>query len=315
MHGLWLGPAERADVVVDFSQFAGKTLILYNDAPAPAPAFDARLDYFTGDGDQSMVGGAPNTPAGFGPNTRTIMQVYVDPTLLATQGNSQAFSLTALKNAFASTANKSGVYAATQPTTIVPEAGYNTAYNGLYTPRTNTYASIQATTLTFNPYTPLTFDSSCTATAPNQCATLDQKAIQELFTLDYGRMNATLGTELPNVNFTNQTTIPLGYVDPATEIIKQGNTQLWKITHNGVDTHFIHFHLFNVQVVNRCWSDGSFADRRQRIRVEGHRQDESVGRHPGGVTADHPDAAIPNSQQSAAPGRDGSAGIHRAPVH
>jgi hypothetical protein len=68
-------PAERADVVVDFSQFAGKTLILYNDAPAPAPApapaLGARLDYFTGDGDQSMVGGAPNTPPGYGPNTRT----------------------------------------------------------------------------------------------------------------------------------------------------------------------------------------------------------------------------------------------------
>ena len=35
---LFLGPAERADVIVDFSGFAGKTLILYNDAPAPVPA-------------------------------------------------------------------------------------------------------------------------------------------------------------------------------------------------------------------------------------------------------------------------------------
>ncbi|PYX85646.1 MAG: hypothetical protein DMG68_17600, partial [Acidobacteria bacterium] len=83
------------------------------------------------------------------------------------------------------------------------------------------------------------------------------KAIQELFTLDYGRMNAPLGTELPNVNFQNQTTIPLGYVDPATEIVRQGDTQLWKITHNGVDSHFIHFHLFNVQVINRVGWDGS----------------------------------------------------------
>ena len=46
---LLLAPAERADVVVDFSQFAGKTLILYNDAPAPVPAADPRLDYYTGD--------------------------------------------------------------------------------------------------------------------------------------------------------------------------------------------------------------------------------------------------------------------------
>jgi len=33
-HSLLLAPAERADVIVDFSQYRGKTLILYNDAPA-----------------------------------------------------------------------------------------------------------------------------------------------------------------------------------------------------------------------------------------------------------------------------------------
>ena len=249
VHGLWLGPAERADVIVDFSQFAGKTLILYNDAPTPAPAFDSRLDYFTGDGDQTAIGGAPNTPAGYGPNTRTVMQVIVD----GNDPNSQAFSLTALKNAFASTSTAPGVFASTQPTTIVPEPAYNTAYNGIYSPASSNYVPISATTFTFNPYAPQTFDSSCGA----NCANLGAKAIQELFTVDYGRMNATLGTELPNTNFTNQTTIPLGYVDPATEIIKQGQTQLWKITHNGVDSHFIHFHLFNVQVINRVGWDGS----------------------------------------------------------
>jgi len=249
VHGLWLGPAERADVIVDFSQFAGKTLILYNDAPTPAPAFDSRLDYFTGDGDQTAIGGAPNTPAGYGPNTRTVMQVIVD----GNNPNSQTFSLTALKNAFASTSTAPGVFASTQPTTIVPEPAYNTAYNGINAPASSNYVPISATTFTFNPYVPQTFDSPC----GTNCANLGAKAIQELFTVDYGRMNATLGTELPNTNFTNQTTIPLGYVDPATEIIKQGQTQLWKITHNGVDSHFIHFHLFNVQVINRVGWDGS----------------------------------------------------------
>jgi FtsP/CotA-like multicopper oxidase with cupredoxin domain len=248
VHGLWLGPAERADAVVDFSQFAGKTLILYNDAPTPAPAIDSRLDYFTGDGDQSPIGGAPNTPAGYGPNTRTVMQVIVD----GNDPNSQTFSLSALKAAFASTGTTPGLFAATQPTTIVPEPAYNSAYNSTFPA---TYASIQSTTLTFNPIAPLKFDVPCNGIA--NCGVMGQKAIQELFTLDYGRMNATLGTELPNVNFTNQTTIPLGYIDPTTEIIKQGDTQLWKITHNGVDSHFIHFHLFNVQVVNRVGWDGS----------------------------------------------------------
>ena len=32
-------------------------------------------------------------------------------------------------------------------------------------------------------------------------------------------MNATLGVELPFTNGSNQTTIPYGYIDPATEII------------------------------------------------------------------------------------------------
>ena len=82
-------------------------------------------------------------------------------------------------------------------------------------------------------------------------------------------MNATLGIELPNTSATIQTTIPLMYLDPPTEIIKPSaaaaprsgslddGTQIWKITHNGVDTHAIHFHLFNVQVINRVGWDGA----------------------------------------------------------
>ncbi len=62
---LFLGPAERADVIVDFSQVpAGSKLILYNDAPAPVPAFDPRYDYYTGDPDQTSTGGAPTHAAG-----------------------------------------------------------------------------------------------------------------------------------------------------------------------------------------------------------------------------------------------------------
>ncbi|WP_331232939.1 multicopper oxidase family protein [Natronorarus salvus] len=34
---LLLGPAERADVIVDFSGFAGRSLLLHNDAPTPFP--------------------------------------------------------------------------------------------------------------------------------------------------------------------------------------------------------------------------------------------------------------------------------------
>lgn len=76
-HSLLLGSAERADALVDFSQFAGQTLILYNDSPAAFPALDPRYDYYTGSPDLTSSGGAPTIQAGYGPNTRTIMQFRV----------------------------------------------------------------------------------------------------------------------------------------------------------------------------------------------------------------------------------------------
>ena len=76
-HSLLLGTAERADVVVDFSAYAGKTLILYNDAPAAFPAGVSVYDYYTGVPNQMDAGGAPTTQPGYGPNTRTIMQIRV----------------------------------------------------------------------------------------------------------------------------------------------------------------------------------------------------------------------------------------------
>ena len=76
-HSLLLGCAERADVLVDFSNYAGKTLIVYNDAPAAFPAIDPRYDYYTGNPDQTDTGGTPPTQVGFGPNIRTVMQIKV----------------------------------------------------------------------------------------------------------------------------------------------------------------------------------------------------------------------------------------------
>lgn len=236
-HGLFLGPAERADVIVDFTGVPnGSKLILYNDSPAPVPAFDPRLDYYTGDPDQSITGnntgGAPTTLAGFGPNTRTIMQFVV--------GNAAAdpaFNLTTLQTELPA------AFAASQPTPIVPQAVFGPAY-GATLP--NVYSKIQDTSLTYTP-----IGGTTPVTTP-----MGSKAIQELFELNYGRMNATLGVELPFTNFNTQTTIPLGYIDPPTEILNHGADQIWKITHNGVDTHAIHFHLFNVQLINRVGWDG-----------------------------------------------------------
>ena len=290
-------------------------MILYQDAPAPVPAFDPRNDYYTGDPDQTSTGGAPSTAAGFGPNTRTVMQFRV------AAGTGTPFNRAALNAAWPT------AYTSSQEPPLVPEKDYPAPYGSA----TNTYARIQDNTMTFAPpnvktvgsatvtvagsgYTSaptvgftggggagaagaatiaggkvvaitITNGGSAYTSAPTVGFTggggsgaaatatlgmtlgLEPKAIQELFELDFGRMNATLGVELPRTNANIQTTIPLGYVDPATEtltdsvtpgpVIAGDGTQIWKITHNGVDSHAIHFHLFNVQVINRVGWDGA----------------------------------------------------------
>ncbi len=119
---LMLGPAERSDVIVDFSGYpAGTAFILYNDAPAPNPLYDTRYDYYTGDPDQRSSGGAPSTPAGFGPNTRTIMQIVIGGTPSATPF-SAANLTTMLPKA----------YRTSQDPPIMPESAYNAAFNTAY---------------------------------------------------------------------------------------------------------------------------------------------------------------------------------------
>ncbi|AJE02689.1 multicopper oxidase domain-containing protein [Geobacter pickeringii] len=257
-HNLFLGPAERADVIVDFSAYAGKTLILYNDSCAACPATDTRLDYYTADPDSTATGGTVSTLAGYGPNTRTIMQIKV-----ATATPAPAFNQTALNAEFASTATKLGVFARSQEPIIVPQAPYNSAYDGNFPAGTTAYARIQNTSLTFQPLNLSTATPGDLVASP-LTINFAPKAIAEEFENTYGRMSAFLGVEVPFTNGMNQTTIFYGYIDPATEIVNDtpnltatpigsagDGTQIWKITHNGVDTHPVHFHLFDVQVINR----------------------------------------------------------------
>ncbi len=114
---LYLAPGERADVIVDFSRVpAGSKLILYNDAPAPAPNGDSRVDYYTGDVDQTAIGGAPATLAGYGPNTRTVLQFQVDGPAAA------PFDLERLERTLPA------AYAAAQDPVLVPSAEYDAVY-------------------------------------------------------------------------------------------------------------------------------------------------------------------------------------------
>jgi FtsP/CotA-like multicopper oxidase with cupredoxin domain len=235
---LMLAPAERADVIIDFSSCPpGSKLILYNDAPAPNPAFDPRYDYYTGDVDQTPGGGAPSTLVGYGPNTRTIMQIQVAGTPAA------PLNLAQLNTALPA------IFKASQHTPIIPETVFNTVYNNSIA--SDLYSKISDYSLTFTP-----IDSTITGYTIPATMQFRSKAIQELWD-PWGRMNATLGVELPFTTNLNQTTIPMGYAEPATEIVSDGQVQIWKITHNGVDTHPVHFHLFDVQLINRVGWDGA----------------------------------------------------------
>ena len=131
LHSLLLAPAERADVIVDFSKYAGKTLILYNDAPAAFPARVPSYDYYTGAPDQSPVGAAAILP-GYGPNTRTIMQVKI-----ANAAPAAAFNLPKLQTAFGHKSDGSGVFESGQHPIIVGQAAYNSAYGTSFSAGSN----------------------------------------------------------------------------------------------------------------------------------------------------------------------------------
>ena len=256
-HGLLLGPAERADVIIDFSKFAGSTLILYNDAPAALPGGDPRFDYYTGDPDETSSGGAPPTLPGQGPNTRTIMQIVVR----GAEGDTQVDAVdTALLNTLAGPTGLPAVFASTQDPIIVPQAAYKTAYPSISSSvdvAGSNMSRLSDTTLKFRPV----------GSSTDLTIRLMPKSINEQFELEYGRLNATLGIETPASNILDRANIGFGYVDPATEIMDASatiaapalgdGTQIWKISHNGVDSHAIHFHLFNVQVINRVDWDGA----------------------------------------------------------
>ncbi len=282
-HSLLLAPAERADVIVDFSQFRGKTLILYNDAPAAFPARVSSYDYYTGGPDLSPVG-APTTLAGYGPNTRTIMQVKVSnaaPALAWDRPNTTADRMGALMTAFGHHADKSGVFEKGSDPIIVGQAAYNTALgtsfvtNGWCSSPSNPsakcdgFARIQEGS---QPTDQFKFDTLLgnQLQINFQPKGMHDEANSANFD-EWGRMTANLGLEAPGATPLLQNIILYPYVNPATEVLDTAGlppgiavtpissaadgTQIWKITHNGVDTHPIHFHLYDVQVINRVTWD------------------------------------------------------------
>jgi len=213
---LLLAPAERADVVIDFNGVpTGSTFIFYNDAVAPFPSGDSRNSYFTGDGDQTAIGGAPNTLAGFGPNTQTLMKIIV------TAGAGDH----------------------------VPTSTWLTRLNAQL--KTNFLTGNQPGLLYNNG------DPSVPGPVPYLGPIDRMLTLNEDFD-DYGRLIQTLGTfASKSMDNVGSATWGLPYMSGETETIYPGAVEVWQLFNLTGDTHPIHFHLVNVQVIQRQPFSGS----------------------------------------------------------
>ena len=283
---LFMGPAERADILIDFTGMASVgngEFIFYNDAPAAVPAFDPRFDYITGAPDLSANGGYGRVPpwneavpgaqlegpqVGYGPNTRTVMKFRVhagqDP--LAPFTSKTFADIQARWAPVVSTdplVARQGVFEQSQDPIIVGQADYD----GVYTSNPTFPSVWPAWGLSRIEDNTLMFE---TPTGTFVTFPMEPKAMHDemgaSFDREYARMSTNLGTQLPIPKTNNANMTPFMYTDPTTEwmnavaepvsAVLGDGTQIWKISHNGVDMHPIHFHIFDVQVINRVGWDG-----------------------------------------------------------
>jgi len=185
-----------------------------------------------------------------------VAQSATTPTPQVTRAN--------LNTVFAKAAGKRGVFEVSQDPIIIPQAAYNSAYNNSFpTSAAEQYFQIADTQKTFNP-----IDASG-VTQPAVTLPLEMKAMHDemggVYDTQFGRMSGMLGLSLPNSAV--HVLIPYGLAAPPTDLVKGSieaspigvmpdGTQIWRIFHNGVDTHTIHTHLFHTQLVNRVDQSG-----------------------------------------------------------
>ena len=136
---LFLGPAERADVIIDFSKVPGRLQAhpLQRRTRTRAGASTPASTTTPATAARPTSGGAPNTIAGYGPDTRTIMQFRVSGPA------STPFSV-----ADAEERPCRPIFAADQPKPIVPEPAYDAAYNANFPLN---YMHVLDSSLTFTP--------------------------------------------------------------------------------------------------------------------------------------------------------------------
>ncbi len=252
-HSLLLAPAERADVIVDFSAYAGQTLILANDAPAAFPANDPRYDYYTGKPDLTGSGGTPTTLPGYGPNPIRSCR-FGWPTLLRPRPTTWR----PLRQLSPKTASSEACLRFPRPH-YRPSAAYNSAYNQAFSNAAR--GAVCDSLRRQQDLQPVQANGTLSPTAVT--VPFEPKAIQdemgETFDKEYGRMSGMLGLEMPTTVAGRQNFMLYPYSTPPVDIVQDSSSllgtttdgiQIWRITQNGVDTHPMHVHLFNVQVIN-----------------------------------------------------------------
>jgi len=190
---LVMGPAERADLLIDFGLCRGKKVVLYNDAPSPFPMGGPDTDYFPGlNVADNPVNG--HTPAGHGPNTRVLMRFEVGGAASHPDMPLRITTHTGFLNGIDPLIVPQGV--------IVPPPG------------------VRRRKLTLNE----SFDG-------------------------YGRLIQMLGVFNPAGGNGGLPYDP--DMAPPTETPTAGSTEVWEIFNLTGDVHPMHFHLVNVQVLNR----------------------------------------------------------------
>jgi Multicopper oxidase len=231
----------------------------------------------------TSTGGAPTPWSDTAPpNTRTIMQVKVSAATSAAP-----FDLAKPNAAFAHHSDASGVFESGSDPILVGQAAYNTAYGTnfvttgycnsvtLPTAKCDGFARIQeqgGDLFKFNTLGPLKNGAGPQLRIPLQPKGIHDEANAANFD-DWGRMSSNMGLEAPGATPILQNIILYPFVNPPTENLdatspdlpssravtpistSTDGTQIWKITHNGVDTHPLHFHLYNVEVINRVTWD------------------------------------------------------------
>jgi spore coat protein A len=196
---LVVAPAERPDVIVDFSSVPpGTKVILYSDAPAPYPFGDPLYDFFPGLNVADNPVNGTTTP-GNGPNTRVLMRF----------------------NVVAATGPADLPLNINTTTDLTPGIDPYLTPWGLTTP-----PSIMPRFLTLN----------------------------EAFDV-YGRLIQIIGDDLAPLGSPLEGTA--SYINPARtqgateQRVKSGDIEVWEIYNVTGDMHPMHFHLVNVQVINR----------------------------------------------------------------